>query len=47
MRLYVSHIDAGKLSGLRIYCACQLVQRPEYVQWAKEEMAKLKRPQSP
>jgi len=42
LRLYVEHINAGKLSGLRIYCACQLVQRPEYVRWAKEIMRDLK-----
>jgi len=38
LRLYVEHIKAGKLSGLRIFCACQLKQRPEYVAWAKEEL---------
>jgi len=40
--LYVKHINAGKLDGVRIFCACQLVQRPEYVGWAKEVMAGLK-----
>jgi len=45
LRLYVEHINAGKLSGLRMYCACQLVERPEYVRWAKEIMKDLKRPQ--
>lgn len=45
MKLYVDHINAGKLAGLRIYCACQLVERPEYARWAKEEMSRLKRPQ--
>jgi len=44
LRLYVNHINAGKLSGLRIYCACQLVERPEYVRWAKEIMQDVKRP---
>jgi hypothetical protein len=38
LRLYISHINAGKLDGLRVFCACQLAERPEYVQWAKEEM---------
>jgi hypothetical protein len=44
LRLYVDYINAGKLDGLRIYCACQFVQRPEYVQWAREVMSGLKRP---
>jgi hypothetical protein len=44
LRLYVDYINAGKLDGLRIYCACQFVQRPEYVQWAKEVMGGLKGP---
>jgi len=43
LRLYVDHINAGRLSGLRVFCACQLVERPEYVGWAKEAMEDLKR----
>ncbi len=42
LRLYVEHINAGKLNGLRVYCACQLKQRPEYVGWAKEVLRELK-----
>ena len=42
LRLYVDHINAGKLSGLRMFCACQLVEKPEYVGWAKEIMKDLK-----
>ncbi len=45
--LYVKHIKAGKLDGLRIFCACQLVQRPEYVRWAKEAMKPLATPAIP
>ena len=45
LKLYVEHVNAGKLNGLRIYCACQFVERPEYNRWAKEVMKDLKRPQ--
>ncbi len=44
IKLYVDHINAGKLNGLRIYCACQFVQRPEYITWAKEALKDLKPP---
>ena len=33
--LFVDHLNAGKTAGMRIFCACQLEQRPEYVDWAK------------
>jgi len=42
LQIYVAQINAGKLNGLRIYCACQLTQRPEYAKWAKEVLADLK-----
>lgn len=42
LQIYVAQINAGKLNGLRIYCACQLTQRPEYAKWAKEVLAELK-----
>jgi hypothetical protein len=45
LKLYVDYINAGRLDGLRVYCACQFVQRPEYVRWAKEVMGGLQRPQ--
>lgn len=45
LRLHVEHVNAGKLAGIRIFCACQLAQRPEYVRWTKEVLAGLKRPQ--
>ena len=44
LKLCVSNINAGKLDGLRVYCACQFVQRPEYVTWAKEVMKDLAPP---
>jgi len=44
LKLYVNHINAGKLHGLRVFCACQLERRPEYVGWAKEVLKDLKRP---
>jgi len=43
LKIYVDHVNAGKLDGLRVFCACQLVQRPEYAQWTKEVFAGLKR----
>lgn len=36
LRLFVDQANAGKTAGLRVFCACQLSQRPEYVKWAKE-----------
>jgi len=44
LRLYVDHINAGKLDGLRIFSAGQLDRRPEYVVWAKEVLKELKAP---
>jgi hypothetical protein len=44
LKLFVNHINAGKLNGLRIYCASQFVERPEYVTWAKEIMKDLAPP---
>jgi hypothetical protein len=39
--LFVDHLNAGRTSGIRIFCACQLEQRPEYIGWAKEVMKEL------
>ncbi len=36
--LYVAHVRADRLAGLRFFCACQLVERPQYVEWAREVM---------
>jgi len=44
LKFYVNHINAGKLDGLRIFCAYQLEERPEYVGWAKEVLKDLKHP---
>jgi hypothetical protein len=44
LKLFVNHINAGKLNGLRVYCASQFVERPEYVAWAKEIMKDLAPP---
>jgi len=41
---FVAHLNAGKLHGLRIFCACQLAQRPEYLRWAAELLKQLKDP---
>ena len=41
--LYVDHINAGKLRGLRIFCPCQLARQPEYVGWAGQVMQRLHR----
>jgi hypothetical protein len=39
--LYVKHVQSGKLSGVRIFCACQLAARPAYLRWAQEAMVPL------
>jgi hypothetical protein len=42
--LYVEMINERKLAGLRIFSAGQLLERPEYQEWAKEVLSKLKCP---
>ena len=42
--LYVELVNAGKLAGLRIFSAGQLLDRPEYIGWAKEILAELQCP---
>ena len=42
--LYVELVNAGKLAGLRIFSAGQLLERPEYIEWAKEVLSGLKCP---
>ncbi len=39
--LYVRHVQAGALHGLRFFCACQFAQRPEYADWAQQVLAPL------
>lgn len=41
--VYVKHLNAGKTKGIRFFRAEQFNQRPEYLKWAKEVMADLKR----
>lgn len=41
--LYVRHINDGMVGGLRIFSVSGLQRRPEYAQWAKEAVAKIKR----
>lgn len=43
MELFVRHINEGKIAGLRIFRAQNLQERPEYMSWAREALAKLKR----
>jgi hypothetical protein len=33
---YVDMLNAGKIIGLRMFAAYQFVERPEYIEWAKE-----------
>jgi hypothetical protein len=44
LRLFVDHANAGKTAGVRIFCAYQLEQRPEYIEWAKEVLTGLSAP---
>jgi hypothetical protein len=39
--LFVADVKAGRAAGLRIFCACQLAQRPEYLQWAEQALRPL------
>jgi len=40
---YVDMVNKGKLAGLRIFSAGQLVERPEYKEWAREVLSGLER----
>jgi len=42
---YVEMINAGKLTGLRVFAAGQFEERPEYLGWAKEVFSGLKCPE--
>jgi hypothetical protein len=42
MDLFIRHINEGKTIGLRIFRAQSLIERPEYMTWAKEMLKKLK-----
>jgi len=43
LRVYVNHLNAGKTLGIRFFRAAQFIERPQYVRWAKEILAELKR----
>ena len=38
---YVDMVNSGKIAGLRIFAAYQLLERPEYIEWAKEVLSGL------
>jgi hypothetical protein len=40
---FVAKINEGKLAGLRVFRVQSLIERPEYVKWLKESLAKLKK----
>ncbi len=40
---FVSGINAGKLCGLRIFRVASLQERPEYAEWTREALKKLRR----
>ena len=44
MDFFVAKVNEGKLAGIRVFRVESLRQRPEYVQWLKESLSKLKRP---
>ncbi len=44
---FVAKINEGKLAGLRIFRVQNLIDRPDYVKWLKESLAKLKARQMP
>lgn len=39
--LFIRHINEGKTAGLRIFRAENLLERPEYMTWAKEALSKM------
>ncbi len=42
MSLYVRLVNEGKIFGLRLFAVYQFKERPEYIEWASEELSKLK-----
>ena len=42
--VYVNHLNAGKTTGIRFFRAAQFNERPQYLRWAKEVLAGLKKP---
>jgi hypothetical protein len=41
--VYVNHLNAGKTTGIRFFRAAQFYERPQYLRWAKEVLAGLKK----
>ena len=41
--LYVDLINKGRIDGLRVFRAGQLLERPEYQEWTREVLSNLKR----
>ena len=41
---FVAQMNEGKLAGLRVFRAQSLIDRPDYVKWLKESLARLKKP---
>jgi len=41
--VYVNHLNAGKTRGIRFFRVAQFNERPQYLQWAKEVLAGLKK----
>ena len=39
LSLYVELLNAGRIAGLRVFAAYQLMDRPEYVDWARETLS--------
>jgi len=40
--VYLNHLNASKTVGIRFFRAAQFIERPQYVQWAKEILVGLK-----
>ena len=41
--VYVNHLNAGKTRGIRFFRVAQFNERPQYLEWAKEVLAGLKK----
>jgi hypothetical protein len=41
--LYVDLVNRGKIDGLRVFRAGQMLERPEYQEWTREVLSNLKR----
>jgi hypothetical protein len=43
MDFFVAKVNEGKLAGIRVFRVQNLIEKPEYITWLKESLAKLKR----